>query len=101
MAKKNTDKSRVETVAEVKDGVSFVQKQYDNEGKLFCMDVFLPNMTMVSLNLVETKEFVSMMNETYWKGTLDELDLALETQEEDDDCCKSKNKKVKNDNKTI
>jgi len=52
---KKKDKSRTEMIAEGK--ISWVQKQYDEKGKLFCFDIMLPNLTMVSLIPEDFKEF--------------------------------------------
>lgn len=90
------DKSKVVEVTMGKDEISWVQKQYDEKGRLYAFDFMLPNLTLVSLDLWDSFGFINMIIEKgpKWANELNEIGEELSRLEKEEE--KRKEKKAKN-----
>jgi len=74
------DKTKCVDVVSLKDNLSFIQKQYDEDGRLFSYDVFLPNCTMASLDLNESLDFLQILCQKgeKWQDEINDLTKELD-----------------------
>ena len=76
------DKSGCVVISQEKGRVSWIQKQYDENDRLYAYDFFMPNCTMVSLGLVDSLEWFNIMG-SEWSDEKAEIMAEIERLKEE------------------